>query len=128
MMTINERIRFLRTENKMSQEMFGETIGLSRSELKNIEYNLTIPKDFTIQMICREFGVSEEWLRTGNGDMFVPQTEDEELARLVGEVLRNDALPFRKKLVHLISGMSDEEINKLEEYARFLLNIEKESE
>lgn len=126
MTTINERFKIIRKQNKYSQEAFGEVVGLSRSEVGNIEYNLTIPKDFTIQMICREFGVSEEWLRNGTGEMFVPQTEEEELARLVGEVLQEDSLPFRRKLVHLISGMSDEEINKLEQYAKFLLNMEEE--
>lgn len=127
MTTINERFKFLRKQLKLSQEAFGQEIGLSRGEVNNIDRELTIPKDFTIQMICREFGVSEEWLRNGTGDMFVPQTEDEELAKLVGDFLQDETPEFKKKLVTLIIKMDDDELQRLQGYADFLLN-KKESE
>ena len=127
MTTINERFKFLRKQLKLSQEAFGQEIGLSRGEVNNIDRELTIPKDFTIQMICREFGVSEEWLRNGTGDMFVPQTEDEELAKLVGELLQDETPEFKKKLVTLIMKMDDNELQRLQGYADFLVD-KKESE
>ena len=71
--TINERFRKVRLSliPKVSQESFAKEIGLSRSELKNIEYDKTEPKDFTIQQVCLKYGVDEEWLRTGKGEPFV---------------------------------------------------------
>ena len=61
---------------KVSQEAFAREIGLSRSELKNIEYGKTEPKDFTIQQVCLRYGVNETWLRIGEGDPYSNKSAD----------------------------------------------------
>lgn len=69
-MTINDRIRELRKNLGLSGEKFGEQIGLTRMAISNLEtgkYNLT---EQTILSICRVYNVSEQWLRTGEGEMF----------------------------------------------------------
>lgn len=69
---MNERIKELRKELGLSGEKFGNKIGLTRMAISNLEnnkYNLT---EQTIISICREFNVNEDWLRTGNGNMFNP--------------------------------------------------------
>ena len=68
----------------MSRRVFGERLGVSESVIVNIEYDrLKRPdqKESLYKLICKEFNVNEEWLRTGEGEMFaeVP-VEDEYLA------------------------------------------------
>ncbi|MDR0936623.1 MAG: helix-turn-helix domain-containing protein [Oscillospiraceae bacterium] len=72
-MEIYERIKFIRKANKLSQTEFGARLGESRSAINNIEGNrLSKPelKEPLYRLICREFNVRYEWLRTGEGEMF----------------------------------------------------------
>ena len=78
-MNNGERIRALRTKNHMSQDEFGAKIGLKRSGLSLIESGRNNPTEQTILSICREFGVNEKWLRTGEGEPFKPVPLNEEI-------------------------------------------------
>lgn len=67
---MNQRVKELRKHLGLSGEKFGAKLGLTRMAISSIEngrYNLT---ESNILAICREFNVSEEWLRTGQGEMF----------------------------------------------------------
>lgn len=67
-MTINDRIKEIRKELKMTQVDFGKRICISQGQLTSIENGKRNVTDRTIKMICTEFNVSEQWLRTGAGD------------------------------------------------------------
>lgn len=72
---MNTRIKELRSEFlNLSQEQFGERIGLSKSGISNIESGVRNVTDKHIKLICSEFDVREEWLRTGKGEPFVKTT------------------------------------------------------
>ena len=73
---IGDRIRELRKTLKLTQSKFGEIIGLKQNSVALIEAGRET-SDQTIFAICREFRVNEAWLRTGEGEMFVPSPEDE---------------------------------------------------
>ena len=83
-MTIDERIKILRKEKCLSMEDFGAIIGMGKSAVSRIENGVNGTTDQTIRSICREFGVSEQWLRTGEGEMF-EQTRASVLDRLSTE-------------------------------------------
>ena len=67
---INERIRALRKALKLKQSDFGKQIGLTQTSLSMIERGANTLTDKNIRLICSVFNVREEWLRTGNGNMF----------------------------------------------------------
>lgn len=67
---MNQRLRELRHALGLSGEKFGEKIGLKRSSVSQIETGTNNLTEANILAICREYNVSEEWLRTGNGQMF----------------------------------------------------------
>lgn len=83
-MTIGERIKILRKEKCLSMEDFGAIIGMGKSAVSRIENGVNGTTDQTIRSICREFGVNEQWLRTGEGEMF-EQTRASVLDRLSTE-------------------------------------------
>lgn len=68
---MNNRIKEIRKTLDLSQEAFGERLGITGSGLSNIESRKRNVTEQMILSICREFNVNEEWLRTGNGDMFI---------------------------------------------------------
>ena len=72
---MNERIKLLRTILRLSGEKFGERIGLSKFAISNIETGKNNLTEQTIISLCREYNVNEEWLRTGNGEMFIETKE-----------------------------------------------------
>ena len=76
-MTIGERIRLIRKETGLNQTDFGEKVGLRQSSLGQIESGVRNATDRTIILICEKYGVREEWLRNGTGEMFLDFTEDE---------------------------------------------------
>lgn len=78
---MNERIKQLREALGLSQEALGEKIGLTRSGISNIENGLRSVSDRHVILLCSAFCVSEQWLRTGEGDMFA-QSETAEMEQL----------------------------------------------
>lgn len=70
-MNINERLKLLRSSLNLSQEAFGEKIGIrSRAHISALEGGRRALTDRIINDVCREFYVNEEWLRNGIGEMF----------------------------------------------------------
>lgn len=69
-MEMNERLRKLRRELDMTQKRFAEKLGIKQNTVATYELGRIVPSDSVIRLICSEFNVREEWLRTGSGDMF----------------------------------------------------------
>lgn len=72
MSNINERVKQLRSELGLSGEKFGARLGVGRSAISDIERCRNGLSEQNIKSICREFNVNENWLRTGEGEMFNP--------------------------------------------------------
>ena len=68
---MNNRIKWIRKQKNLSQADFAEALNLKRNSISLIEVGKRNPSDRTIMDICKTFNVSEEWLRTGNGDPFI---------------------------------------------------------
>ena len=81
---MNERIKELRIALRLTQEDFGKVIGVQRAAVNKWEKGINGVADSMILSICREFGVNEHWLRTGEGEMF-EQTRETVLDRLAAE-------------------------------------------
>ena len=67
---MNERVKELRTSLSLTLEAFGSRLGVTKAAISKIENGSRSVTDQMILSICREFGVNEAWLRTGQGDMF----------------------------------------------------------
>lgn len=90
---MNERIKIVRKEAGMKQSEFAERLGIKTSTVTSYETGVRVPSDAIITSICREFRVSETWLRTGEGEMFLPVDDDDELAQVMAEIkLSSDEL------------------------------------
>lgn len=87
---MNERIKQVRKACGLKQAEFADRIGVKPSTVTSYETGLRVPSDTVIFSICREFGVSETWLRTGDGEMFLPMDADEELAQVLAEIKLSD--------------------------------------
>lgn len=117
---LSERIReLIRVRGKKKAE-FARALNVSQAFVSQMCSGERMPSDRTIADICREFDVSEEWLRNGTGPMFVEKTRDEELAEFFGHVLARD--DFKQRLLAALSRLDESEWSMLEQVARKLLD------
>lgn len=70
-MSINERIRLIRKESGLNQAEFSQKLGVSQGGVSWMEKSGNNVSDQSKKMICSIFNVSEEWLETGSGDMYI---------------------------------------------------------
>lgn len=82
---LNDRIRELRKALDLTQQEFADRLGVKRNTIATYEIGRSTPIDAVVSLICRVFDVNEEWLRTGNGEMF-KGTEEAAITRLCEEL------------------------------------------
>lgn len=71
---MDKRLKLLRKTLDLTQQEFADRLGVKRNTIANYETGRNEPVGSIFALICREFGVSEEWLRNGTGDMFTEKT------------------------------------------------------
>ena len=117
---MNERLKELRTTLGITLEEFGKRIGITRSAVGHLEKGSRNLTEQTLKSICREFGVNEEWLRTGEGEMFVPLTRSEAIAEFAGRLMKEEDASFKKRLIEALAKLNEQEWEVLEGIARKL--------
>lgn len=120
-MTIGKRIKEVRKISKLTQTDFGKKVKVSGAAVSMIESGINEPSDQTISLICREFGVREEWLRTGDGSMKEEKPRDIALAEELDKVITAGSEDFRKRLIAWLIRMPPERWKALEEITLDLL-------
>lgn len=111
-MDMNERIRLLRKHFDLTQEKFAERIGLKQNTIALIESGKRNTSDQTVIAICREFGVSEDWLRNGTGEMFANCSRSEQVAAFFKDVEIDDG--FKSRFISLLADLNEDEWIALE--------------
>lgn len=84
---MKDRIKAIRKDQNLTQQEFADRIGCSRSGFANYEAGRNEPLAPIITAICREFGVNEDWLRHGIGEMKAESTERQKIAHFFADVL-----------------------------------------
>ena len=113
---MNERLKLLRRELQLNQTEFGNRLGLKQSAVANYENGTRQPLDTVITSICREFGVSEEWLRTGEGEMFVPRTKNQVITDFMADLIMEDD-SFKKRIIEALAQLDEKDWEELERIA-----------
>lgn len=70
-MEIFERLKYIRKTLNLTQKNFAEQIGMSQSGYAQVEKGSKAISNRLIKSICLAFNVNENWLRTGEGEMFI---------------------------------------------------------
>lgn len=119
---MNERLRKLRKTLGLTQQEFADRLKVPRNTIGGYEVGKSNPSDAAVNNICNTFNVNEHWLRTGEGEMFIELTKEEEIATFIGEVLRDEDDSFKKRL---ISGLAALDETGWEVLENFLNSIQK---
>ena len=119
---LNLRLKKIRNEYHLSQEEFGNKIGIeSRAHISALENGNRNITDRIVRDVCREFNISEQWLRTGEGNMHI--IPEDETATIVSELLEEDN-PFYdiiKEIIKTYIDLDDKSKKILQTYSKKLL-------
>lgn len=151
--TIGERIVALRKMLKLTQNDVATDIGIRQATVSRIEGDVMPPTDTSVKLICLKYRVSEEWLRTGEGEMFAPdpaerlisesewkwinwfralddegkQKELDRLSLLAGEELPlgivKELSNLELSLVHMLAELPPDKRRRLLEYGKELVEL-----
>lgn len=103
--TTNARIKKLRKALDLTQAEFALRIGTSQNVLANYESGRRNPSSSVVNNICKEFHVSETWLRTGEGEMLLELSRSDEIAAFVEDVLHDESADFKRRLIAALSRL-----------------------
>lgn len=121
---MNERFKELRKELGLTQGEFGKILGLSTSGVSDIESGRRKVTEQHLIMLSnyKKKVINIEWLRTGNGEMFVKMDKEAELMTWAGSVLGSVDESFKKRFVKMLSELDDRDWEALEKIALKLHN------
>lgn len=135
---MNERVKELRKALNLTMDKFGDRLGVHKTAIQKIENGTNNLTDQMLKLICKEFSVNEEWLRTGMGDMFLVTREDyiEKVSRSynldkLDEAIINTYMSFPpekraviKEFILAVSGVSEAESEEAKAKARIDEEVE----
>lgn len=117
---MKDRIKKIRKELDLTQQEFADRMGISRGNIAAYEVGKNAPSDTAISLICTKFNVNEHWLRDGTGEMFIPQTRDEQIASFIGSVQMEENDSFKKRLISVLANLTEEQWELLADIAEKL--------
>ena len=127
---MNERIKELRKALKLTQQEFADKLNIKRGAIANYEIGRNDPIDAVISLICKEFNVNEEWLRTGQGEMFRELPEEDEVAAYVSDLLEdteeNPLYDIIKEIMHTYNELSPKSQEIIRDFSAQLVKNIKE--
>ncbi|WP_283696196.1 helix-turn-helix domain-containing protein [Clostridium perfringens] len=104
---MNERIKEIRQNLHLTQEQFANKLGIGRSTVAGFELGRPL-KERTIKQICKIFKINENWLRTGEGEMYLTMTDSQQFNEVLAEWLV-DSDPLTKETLMLLASLNDED-------------------
>ena len=119
MSELADRILAIRKESGLSQSAFGEKLNLSQNFVWMIEKGQREPSDRTVSDICRVYAINEVWLRTGVGEMKLPLSQNEQLAKIFADVQVSD--DERARLVKAFASLPPEAYPQLYKWFQTLM-------
>lgn len=109
MKEMNERISTIIEASGIKKTVFADRLNVSQAFVSQLCSGVKQPSDRTIADICREFNVNEDWLRTGEGEMFKPLSRSETIAKFAGELMKDEDDSFRRQLVEALAQLDEKE-------------------
>ncbi len=117
---MKDRIKKIRKELDLTQQEFADKLGIKRNTVATYESGRNEPIDAVISLICREFDINEEWLRTGKGEMFIERSRDDQIAAFVGNILEKESDSFKRRFISMLAALDESDWETLEKIVEMM--------
>lgn len=121
---MHERLKKIRKVLNLTQQEFADRIGSKRNTIAKYETETNTPSAAVVSLICREFNINEDWLRNGNGEMFLPSDRNADIARLTKQLLNEENDSFKNRFVSMLANLTVNEWEFLEKKAKELCGFD----
>ena len=126
MSSINERVRMIRKSDvvHMTLAEFGKRLGVGSTAISKIELG---ENNLTEQMkilICKNFHVNAVWLDTGEGEMFIHRSVEDDIAEMISQIQSDPDASFKRKLLTVLAGLTEDQWSLLADIAERLARPE----
>ena len=125
---MKDRLKELRKALNLTQQKFADKLGVKQNTIAQYEMGRNDPSDAVIISICREFGVSENWLRNGEGEMFIPMTLDEDIASFIGGIQADIEPTFQKRFISALAKLSPDDWKVIERITKNMIDEREKDE
>lgn len=89
-MELNERILLILKDAGKKRVDLARALNISEASVSTMCSGKTNPSAQNIALICQKFGINEEWLKTGKGEMKAPLTKQAEIAEITAQLFRKE--------------------------------------
>lgn len=122
---MKERVKAVRKNLKMTQQAFADELHVARNYITLIETGSSPVTDKFLYNVCSTFHVNEEWLRTGEGEMFKTLDRESEVARIADIMLREIEPSVKNTLIRMVADASEDQLQLLVDSAKkFVENLD----
>ena len=118
---MNDRLKEVRNNLKISQAKLAEEMHVTRNVIANYESGRVEPTDLFITLFCSKYRVNEEWFRFGNGEKYIGQTKEAEIAAITANLFNSVETDIRYRLIKIVNNLTDEQLETFRDMAKQLL-------
>lgn len=108
---MNDRIKEIRKSLGLTLEKFGERLGVTKTTISRIENGINNVTEQMRKSICREFNINEDWLQTGEGEMYRKSNDD--ISQIIDEIMKGEN-EFYIKIFKTFARLDNSELLALE--------------
>lgn len=123
---MNERLKKIRLALHLSQDAFGQRIGMTGGGVSHLENGKRNFTEQVIKLICKEFDVDYIWFTTGNGNMFSANNDDEIMVQL--DAIMTGEPTFLKNLIKSFVKSDKEDLKALERIIDKYLEVKNQAD
>lgn len=124
MITIRDRILLLLEKKNITKTEFANKLNITQAYVSKITNKGATPSDRLIEDICEKFMVNENWLRTGNGEMFIKLDKENQLMIWAANILKDESDSFKRRFVQMLTEFDESDWETLE---KICVKLHKES-
>lgn len=118
---MNRRIKMIRADQGMNMTQFADALGVSQGTISMWESGNRSISNQTVKLISRVFNVSEKWITTGEGEMYLPKTKAMEAAEIADNYVHKNS-STKNEILKIVSEMDEDFIKLLVKEARRIVN------
>lgn len=112
---MKNRISYIVDISGLTKTAFAKRINVSQGLVSQMCSGITSPSERTLSDICREFGVDPIWLRTGEGEPFLPVTREDRITEILSKAIDGPSTAL-DRLIRALARLPDDAFPLIEEY------------
>ena len=110
--TIGERIGLIIEEKKLKKVQFAADLHIDQSYVTQLINGRRNASGRLMNDICEKYNVNQQWLETGEGEMFIEMSRNEEISSFMADVQLSDDT-FKRRIIAGLAALDEDDWKNL---------------